>query len=142
MPQPFTGPTYALSSWQTDYKKPSHSHGYQFVLTYHVMTSSIHLSSFFCGLYFRGSGSVCENRENLHPAKISRYTVWYTSLWRFLEPPLFVCFLTFCSLRSNQFSDEGAHAVAAALQVNQNLQELKLVQPFMSYFFSFPLVGR
>ena len=28
--------------------------------------------------------------------------------WRFLEPPLFVCFLTFCSLGSNQISDEGA----------------------------------
>ena len=53
-----------------------------------------------------------------------------------------LCFLTFCSLRFNQISDEGAHALAAALQVNQSLQELKWVQPFMSYFFSFPLVGR
>ena len=30
---------------------------------------------FFCGFYFRGSRSVRENRENLHPAKISRYMV-------------------------------------------------------------------
>ena len=41
----------------------------------HVMTSQFHLSAFFCGFYFRGSRSVRENRENLHPAKISRYTV-------------------------------------------------------------------
>ena len=42
----------------------------------HVMTSSISiLVLFFCGFYFRGSRSVRENRENLHPAKISRYTV-------------------------------------------------------------------
>ena len=34
-------------------------------------------------------------------------------------------FLTFYSLGSNQISDEGARAVAEALQVNQSLQELK-----------------
>ena len=50
----------------------------------HVMTSSISvLVHFFCGFYFRRSRSVRENRENLHPAKISRYTVfdlpWYIS---------------------------------------------------------------
>ena len=45
--------------------------------------------------------------------------------WRFLEPPFFLCSLTFCSLGSNQISDEGAIAVATALQVNQSLQELK-----------------
>ena len=33
--------------------------------------------------------------------------------------------LAFCSLGSNQISDEGVHVVAAALQVNQRLQELK-----------------
>ena len=37
---------------------------------------NFHLSAFFCGFYFRGSRSVRENRENLHPAKISRYTVF------------------------------------------------------------------
>ena len=50
----------------------------------HVMTSSMKNNNknsvlvhfFFCGFYFRGSRSVCENRENLHPAKISRYTVY------------------------------------------------------------------
>ena len=35
------------------------------------------------------------------------------------------CFLTFYSLGFNQTSDEGASTVAAALQVNQSLQELK-----------------
>ena len=38
---------------------------------------------------------------------------------------LLVCSVTLCSLGSNQISDEGACAVAAALQVNKNLQELK-----------------
>ena len=143
MQQPFTGPTYALSSRQTDCREPSRSHGYQFVPMYHVMTSSIHLSSFCCSLY--------NLRKRVCPRKLRKFAPSenfplygiYTSPWRFLEPPLFVCFfLTFCSLRSNQISDEGARAVAAALQVNQSLQELKWVQPFMSYFFSFPLVGR
>ena len=42
----------------------------------HVMMSSISiLSAFFCGFYFCGSRFVRENRENLHPAKIPRYTV-------------------------------------------------------------------
>ena len=36
-----------------------------------------------------------------------------------------LCSLTFCSLGSNQISDEGACAVATVLQVNQSLQELK-----------------
>jgi len=40
-------------------------------ITY-IMTSSTPPCSFFRGLYFRGSRSV---RENLHPVKISRYTV-------------------------------------------------------------------
>ena len=73
MQQPFTGQT--LFSQQTDCREPSHSHGYQFVSMYHIMMSSIHIGSFFRSLYFRGSRSVCENCENLHPAKISRYTV-------------------------------------------------------------------
>ena len=30
-----------------------------------------------CGFYFRGSKSVSENHENLHPAKISLYMVLY-----------------------------------------------------------------
>ena len=41
----------------------------------HNDVSNFHLGSFFRGFYFRGSRSVHENRENLHPAKISRYTV-------------------------------------------------------------------
>ena len=52
-----------------------------------------------------------------------------------LEPPFFVCSMTFCSLGSNQISDEGACAVAAALQVNQSLQHLKWVQPFKLFGF-------
>ena len=39
---------------------------------------NFHLSSFFRGFYFCGSRSVRENRENLHPVKISRYTVTVT----------------------------------------------------------------
>ena len=35
---------------------------------------NFHLSPFFCGFYFRGS--VRKNHENLHPAKISRYTLY------------------------------------------------------------------
>ena len=37
---------------------------------------NFHLSSFFRGFYFRVSKSVREQRENLHPAKISRYTIY------------------------------------------------------------------
>ena len=47
---------------------------------------------------------------------------------------LLICSLTFYSLGSSQITAEGAHAVAAALQVNQSLQELKLVGPLLSYF--------
>ena len=46
-----------------------------------VMTSSISiLSELFCGFYFRGRRFVPENRENLHPAKISRYTVYNSTM--------------------------------------------------------------
>ena len=48
---------------------------------------------------------------------------------------LLICFLTFCSLWSNQMTDKGASTLAAALQVNQSLQELKWVQPCMSLYF-------
>ena len=51
----------------------------------------------------------------------------------FVEPSLTYCFLTFCSLSRNQISAEGTHALAKALHVNRSLQELKWVQPFMSY---------
>ena len=44
---------------------------------------------------------------------------------RFVGPPLTSCFLTFCSLSGNQISNEGAHALAEALQVNHSLHELK-----------------
>ena len=42
----------------------------------------------------------------------------------FVEPPFISCSLIFCSLSDNQIK-EGAHVVATALQVNQNLQELE-----------------
>ena len=45
---------------------------------------------------------------------------------------LMSCSLTFCSLESNHISDEGASALSEALQVNQSLQILKWVQPFMA----------
>ena len=55
--------------------------------------------------------------------------------WRGLfKPPLISCYLTFCSLSRNQISVGGACELAAALQVNQSLQGLEWVQPFMSYF--------
>ena len=46
---------------------------------------------------------------------------------RFVEPPLISCSLTFCSLSNNQIEEEGAHEIAAALKVNQSLQELEWV---------------
>ena len=49
----------------------------------------------------------------------------------FVEPPLISCSLTFYSLSRNQISDEGARELAAALQVNQSLQTLEWVQPFL-----------
>ena len=42
-----------------------------------------------------------------------------------VEPAFISCFLAFCSLSGNKVTAEGACAVAAALQVNQTLQELK-----------------
>ena len=43
----------------------------------HIMMSSISLlvHFFFHGFYFRRRKSVCKNRKNLHPAKMSRYIV-------------------------------------------------------------------
>ena len=38
---------------------------------------NFHLSSFFLWFYFCGSRSVCENRKNFRPAKISHYVVVY-----------------------------------------------------------------
>ena len=52
----------------------------------------------------------------------------------FVEPPLISCSLTFCSLSGNKISNEGACELAEALQVNQSLQTLEWVQPFISYF--------
>ena len=42
-----------------------------------------------------------------------------------VEPLLISCFLAFCSLSGNKVTAEGARELAAALQVNQTLQELK-----------------
>ena len=58
--QPFRG--------QTDCREPSHSHGYSAYA--HNDIINFQLSSFFYGFYFRGSRSIHENHENLHPAKI------------------------------------------------------------------------
>ena len=52
-----------------DCREPSSSQGYQFISTHCIMTSSFHLSSFFHGLYFRRSRSVCENRRKFAPSK-------------------------------------------------------------------------
>ena len=50
---------------------------------------------------------------------------------KFVESPLISCSsLTFCSLGSNQISDEGAHVLSEALRVNQSLQKLEWVQLF------------
>ena len=46
----------------------------------------------------------------------------------------FFCCLTSCSLSGSKITDKGACAIATALRVNQSLQELKWVQPFMFYF--------
>ena len=80
----------------------------------------------------------CSNLWNVfvHSALIRmNNSVWTVDLFNTFEYfwLLICCFLAFCSLGSNQISDEGAHTVAAALQVNQSLQELKWVQPFHSY---------
>ena len=55
--------------------------------------------------------------------------------WRCLEelPPF--CSLTFCSISENRISDEGTCALSGALQVNQSLQELKWVQPFILHMY-------
>ena len=45
-----------------------------------------YLDRFFRGLYFHGRRSVRENRENLHPAKISLYTVFHTHMETFPSP--------------------------------------------------------
>ena len=56
---------------QTDCREPSRSHGSSLYQRTHRMTSSIFILVCLC---FHGSRTVCENRENLHPAKISQYT--------------------------------------------------------------------
>ena len=65
----------------------------------------------------------------------TKLLAYLTLKWRCLfKPPLICCFPTFCSISGNKISDKGACAVGSALQVNQSLQELEWVQPFMSYF--------
>ena len=49
---------------------------------------------------------------------------------KFVELSHISCSLTFCSLGRNQISNIGSCELAAALQVNQSLQELKWVKPF------------
>ena len=104
----------------------------------HMGTNSYwhHQSIFVHFLFSQKQVCLRKSRKFAPSENFSLYGI-YTSSWIFLEPPLFVCFLTFCSLRSNQISDEGAHVVAAALQVNQNLQELKWFQPFIAEIFRF-----
>jgi len=41
--------------------------------------------------------------------------------------------LFFLSLRDNKISNDGAHALSGALNVNQSLQKLEWVQHFMTY---------
>ena len=53
--------------------------------------------------------------------------------WRNVNHFSFCCSLTFCSLSKNEIEDKGVCALAGALQVNQSLQQLEWVQPFMSY---------
>ena len=76
----------------------------------------------------------------------STYTIMQIYVWPFFFIPfeyfwlLICCSLTFCSLGYNKISEEGARELAAALQVNQSLQELKWVQPFMSSCDHFEIV--
>jgi len=58
-----------------DCGEPSRSHGYQFVLTHHIMTSSIHLGSFLCGLYFAEVGLSAQIAKICTQRKFPPYTV-------------------------------------------------------------------
>ena len=66
----------------------NHLEGRQTVENHHVHMGTrcthVMMSSISIGFYFRGSRSVRENRENLHPAKISRYTVWAAAIGKVL----------------------------------------------------------
>ena len=77
----------------------------------------------------KGGWTCCQRLAFLHDLMGDYSTYTFKYFWL-----LICCFLTFCSLGSNQISAEGAHAVAAALQVNQSLQKLEWVQPFMSLY--------
>ena len=56
-------------------REPSRSHGYKFTYRHtHIMLSNL-LDNFFNDFLFCESRSVCENHENLYPAKICHYTV-------------------------------------------------------------------
>ena len=78
MQRPFTGQT--LFSRQTDCREPSRSHEYQFVSTYHVMIVINSLLVHFFSVYiFVDAGLSAKIAKNLHPAKISRCTVFLLS---------------------------------------------------------------
>ena len=79
--------------------------------TYMLMLTSPEFSPRF-GSYFRCSALVSENRENLHPSKISRYTVCacivlcihiFPSLYMYM----YVCLLCACS--SSIYPDSAFH---------------------------------
>ena len=72
----------------------------------------------------------------MHVKIIYLFMCNYMHWWRFLEPSSF-CSLTFCSLSWNEIEDEGACALAGALQVNQSLQELKWVQVLVNTTFPY-----
>ena len=101
----------------------------------------------FMSLYFFRSvhGMCWNNRESLQMAPETYiwlfFMIWWEitahiHLWRYIFDlfyyiwVLMTSYLIFCSLGSNQISARGAHALVAALQVNQSLQKLKWVQPF------------
>ena len=84
----------------------------------------------FCHLQYHTT-----NDEKL-PGNEARLCASFThKVKSFVEPPL-ISSLTFCSLSISQITDKGVFAVAGALQVNQSLQELEWVQPFMSYMYT------
>ena len=62
---------YSSRLGQTDCRELSCLQGYLFLSTY----ASLHPTTNFLLSFFRRSRSVCENRKNLYPSKISRYMI-------------------------------------------------------------------
>ena len=103
-----------------------------------------------CGTHSGSSQEDCGQQMNVHNEWLCKKSMIYICLLivdlpfilllsllpstKCLELSPFFLSLWFCSLKYNMIRDEGACALAEALQVNQSLQELEWVQPFMSYF--------